>query len=99
MLADFLRQRACSGDLLFRIAGLDIHWHHEVDEPQVLRRDFVGQSAVLQQFRVAVGIARVFVVSRDIVGFQGFLDSLMTEESHVEPVLCRSSAALMSSCT
>lgn len=88
MLADFLCQRPCSGDLLFGIAGLDVHRHHEVDEPQVLRRDFVSQSAVLQQFRVAVSIARVIVVSRDIVGFQGFLYGLVTEESHVELMSC-----------
>ena len=76
MLADFLCQRPCGGDLLLGIAGLDVHRHHEVDEPQVLGRDFVGQPAVLQQLRVAVGIARIIFVSRNIVGFQGFLYGL-----------------------
>ena len=83
MLADFLCQRPCGGDLLFGIASLDIHGHHEVDEPQVLGREFVGQPAVLQQLRVAVGITRVFVVSCNIVGFQRLLNGLVAEESHI----------------
>ena len=76
MLADFLCQRPCCGDLLFRIASLDVHRHHEGDEPQVLGRDIVGQPAILEQFGVAVSIARV-VVSCNIVGFQSLLDDLL----------------------
>ena len=88
MLADFLCQRPCGDNFLFGIASLDVHRHHEIDEPQVFGRDFVGQSAILQQLRVAVSIARIFVVSCNIIGFQGFLYGLVTEESHLELMPC-----------
>ena len=37
---------------------------------------------------MAVGIARILVMSCNIVGFQGFLDGLVTEESHIELMPC-----------
>ena len=86
MLASLVVEHTRDSIFLFGVAGLNVHGNHKVEETELLVGELVDKSAVLQQFRVAVGQARVIIVSSDIVGFQCLLDSLVTEECYVEPV-------------
>ena len=48
--------------------------------------ELVDKPAVLQQLRVAMAKARVIIVGGNIVCFKCLLNSLVAEESHIEPM-------------
>ena len=84
-----LIQVCCKVLFVFRIAGLNVHRHHIIDEFQLLFGHLVQQSTTIKQFDVAVNVWRHVVSCRSPIGFEQLLNGLMAHNSHKKPMLCQ----------